>query len=99
FNSPFWPFVLASTSVGQEGLDFHTYSHAVVHWNLPPTPWILNNERDESTGTKAMLFGRTLPMNTQSMRLEKQSRTRGIGCSARPKRRVPRAIRSSTHIG
>jgi hypothetical protein len=35
FNSPFWPFVLASTSVGQEGLDFHPYCHAVVHWNLP----------------------------------------------------------------
>jgi hypothetical protein len=38
FNSPFWPFVLASTSVGQEGLDFHLYSHAVVHWNLPANP-------------------------------------------------------------
>lgn len=38
FNSPFWPFVLASTSVGQEGLDFHLYCHAVVHWNLPPNP-------------------------------------------------------------
>src|SRR5699024_10695039 len=38
FNSPFWPFVLASTSVGQEGLDFNTYSHAVVHWNLPSNP-------------------------------------------------------------
>jgi len=38
FNSPFWPFVLATTSVGQEGLDFHTYSHAVVHWNLPGNP-------------------------------------------------------------
>ena len=38
FNSPFRPFVLASTSVGQEGLDFHTYSHAVVHWNLPGNP-------------------------------------------------------------
>lgn len=38
FNSPFWPFVLASTSVGQEGLDFHWYCHAVVHWNLPPNP-------------------------------------------------------------
>ena len=25
FNSPFWPFVLATTSVGQEGLDFHLY--------------------------------------------------------------------------
>ncbi|MEN3284727.1 MAG: hypothetical protein V7607_5867 [Solirubrobacteraceae bacterium] len=38
FNSPFWPFVLASTSVGQEGLDFHHYCHAIVHWNLPPNP-------------------------------------------------------------
>lgn len=38
FNSPFAPFVLASTSVGQEGLDFHPYCHAVVHWNLPANP-------------------------------------------------------------
>jgi hypothetical protein len=38
FNSPFWPFVLITTSVGQEGLDFHTYCHAVVHWNLPANP-------------------------------------------------------------
>lgn len=38
FNSPFWPFVLATTSVGQEGLDFHHYCHAVVHWNLPANP-------------------------------------------------------------
>ena len=38
FNSPFWPFVLATTSVGQEGLDFHTYCHAIVHWNLPSNP-------------------------------------------------------------
>jgi hypothetical protein len=38
FNSPFRPFVLATTSVGQEGLDFHPYCHAVVHWNLPSNP-------------------------------------------------------------
>jgi len=38
FNSPFRPFILASTSVGQEGLDFHTWCHAVVHWNLPSNP-------------------------------------------------------------
>ncbi|MDF0591544.1 DEAD/DEAH box helicase [Candidatus Methanocrinis natronophilus] len=38
FNSPFWPFVLATTSIGQEGLDFHAYCHAVVHWNLPSNP-------------------------------------------------------------
>lgn len=38
FNSPFWPFVLVSTSVGQEGLDFHPWCHAVTHWNLPSNP-------------------------------------------------------------
>jgi len=38
FNSPFWPFVVASTSIGQEGLDFHWYCHAIVHWNLPANP-------------------------------------------------------------
>lgn len=38
FNSPFKPFVLISTSVGQEGLDFHTYCHRVWHWNLPHNP-------------------------------------------------------------
>lgn len=38
FNSPFMPFVLSSTSVGQEGLDFHWYCHAIVHWNVPSTP-------------------------------------------------------------
>ena len=38
FNSPFWPFVLASTSIGQEGVDFHWWCHAIVHWNLPANP-------------------------------------------------------------
>ena len=38
FNSPFWPMVLASTSVGQEGIDFHWWCHAVFHWNTPPNP-------------------------------------------------------------
>lgn len=35
FNSPFRPFVLATTSIGQEGLDFHLYCRKVMHWNLP----------------------------------------------------------------
>ena len=35
FNSPFKPFVLATTSIGQEGLDFHKYCRKIVHWNLP----------------------------------------------------------------
>lgn len=38
FNSPLRPFVLASTSVGQEGLDFHNYCRKIMHWNLPSNP-------------------------------------------------------------
>lgn len=38
FNSPFWPFVLVSTSVGQEGIDFHPWCHNLVHWNVPSNP-------------------------------------------------------------
>lgn len=38
FNSPFRPFVLTSTSIGQEGLDFHPWCHRLVHWNLPSNP-------------------------------------------------------------
>lgn len=38
FNSPFRPFILSTTSVGQEGLDFHWYSRQIMHWNLPSNP-------------------------------------------------------------
>ena len=38
FNSPFRPFVLATTSIGQEGLDFHPYCYRLYHWNLPGNP-------------------------------------------------------------
>lgn len=38
FNSPFWPFLLVTTSVGQEGLDFHLYCKDIYHWNLPSNP-------------------------------------------------------------
>lgn len=38
FNTPFWPYVLATTSVGQEGLDFHTWCDTLVHWDLCRNP-------------------------------------------------------------
>ena len=38
FNSPMRPFVLATTSIGQEGLDFHLYCRKIMHWNLPCNP-------------------------------------------------------------
>ena len=30
--------MLATTSVGQEGIDFHWWCHSIVHWNLPANP-------------------------------------------------------------
>ncbi len=38
FNSPFWPHVLATTSLGQEGLDFHVWCRHLLHWDLPHSP-------------------------------------------------------------
>ena len=38
FNSPLKPFILATTSIGQEGLDFHNYCRRIMHWNLPGNP-------------------------------------------------------------
>jgi hypothetical protein len=38
FNTPFWPMVLATTSVGQEGLDFHPWCKTVAHWDPAPGP-------------------------------------------------------------
>ena len=34
FNSPFWPNVLVTTSIGQEGLDLHPWCRALAHWDL-----------------------------------------------------------------
>lgn len=46
FSGPFWPFVLASTSVRQEGIDFTS----VIHWNVPGNP--VATSRSMSTGSR-----------------------------------------------
>ncbi|WP_141245296.1 hypothetical protein [Mesorhizobium sp. WSM4313] len=38
FNSPFWPHILTTTSIGQDGLDFHVWCDRVIHWDLPRDP-------------------------------------------------------------
>ena len=74
FNSPFWPFVLTTTSIGQEGLDFHLYCSNIIHWNLPPSPakleqregrinrfngyFIRNSIADADFGKRTHAFGR-----------------------------------------
>ena len=55
FNSPFRPFVLATTSIGQEGLDFHAYCRKVMHWNLPSNPIDLEQREGRVNRYKCLL--------------------------------------------
>jgi Domain of unknown function (DUF4268)/Helicase conserved C-terminal domain len=66
FNSPFRPFVLATTSVGQEGLDFHTWCHAVVHWNLPGNPVDLEQREGRVHRYKGHAVRRNVAVNQRS---------------------------------
>lgn len=60
FNSPFRPFVLSSTSIGQEGLDFHWYCSRVVHWNLPRNPIDIEQREGRVNRFKSLVVRRRL---------------------------------------
>ena len=60
FNSPFRPFVLASTSVGQEGLDFHWYCRKMIHWNLPSNPQNLEQREGRNNRYKCLSVRRNI---------------------------------------
>lgn len=60
FQSPFYPFVLASTSVGQEGLDFHWYCRRIVHWNLPSNPQDLEQREGRVNRYKCLAIRRNI---------------------------------------
>jgi hypothetical protein len=62
FNSPFRPFVLTTTSIGQEGLDFHQYCHRVVHWNLPSNPVDLEQREGRVHRYKGHVIRRNLAL-------------------------------------
>lgn len=65
FNSPFWPHVLATISVGQEGLDFHAWCAAVVHWDSPGNPVDLE-QREGRVDRYAGLSTRRVLANTSA---------------------------------
>ncbi|MBN1566820.1 MAG: hypothetical protein JXA73_03170 [Acidobacteria bacterium] len=60
FNSPFRPFVLATTSIGQEGLDFHQYCRKIVHWNLPSNPIDLEQREGRINRFKGLVIRQQL---------------------------------------
>lgn len=69
FQSPFYPFVLTSTSVGQEGLDFHWYCRKIMHWNLPTNPQDLEQREGRINRYKCLAIRRNLA------RLDPESRS------------------------
>ena len=68
FNSPFRPFVLATTSIGQEGLDFHFYCRRIVHWNLPGNPIDLEQREGRINRYKGLVIRQFLATKYRVMR-------------------------------
>lgn len=60
FNSPFRPFILSTTSIGQEGLDFHLYARKIVHWNLPSNPVDLEQREGRINRFKCLAIRRNI---------------------------------------
>lgn len=60
FNTPFWPHVLATTSIGQEGLDFHSWCRRIVHWDLPSNPVDLEQREGRISRYGGLLIRRPL---------------------------------------
>ena len=60
FNSPFRPFILSTTSIGQEGLDFHWYARKIVHWNLPSNPVDLEQREGRINRFKCLAIRKNL---------------------------------------
>lgn len=60
FNTPFWPHLLTTTSVGQEGLDFHNWCDQVVHWDLCSSPVDLEQREGRIQRFASLTIRRTL---------------------------------------
>ena len=72
FNSPFKPFILATTSIGKEGLDFHLYSHKIYHWNLPSNPVDLEQREGRIHRYKGHAIRRNVAQEFNISNLNKQ---------------------------
>jgi hypothetical protein len=72
FNSPFWPFMLNSTSIGQEGLDFHWYCRRIVHWSLPPNPIDLEQREGRINRYKSLVVRQRIA-ETYAQKFDKES--------------------------
>ncbi len=66
FNSPFWPKVLVTTSIGQEGLDLHPWCSALAHWDLATGPVALEQREGRITRFAGLSVRRAIAHRMQS---------------------------------
>lgn len=70
FNSPLKPFVLATTSIGQEGLDFHNYCRRIMHWNLSGNPIDLEQREGRINRFKCLAIRQNVAEKYGNIRFE-----------------------------
>ena len=66
FNSPFRPFILSTTSIGQEGLDFHWYCRKIMHWNVPSNPQDMEQREGRINRYKCLAIRRNIASKYQN---------------------------------
>lgn len=64
FNTPFWPNVLVTTSVGQEGLDFHPWCRSIAHWDPARGPVELEQREGRVDRYAGLAIRRALAVNS-----------------------------------
>ena len=99
FNSPFWPFILATTSIGQEGIDFHWWCHSIVHWNLPSNPVDFEQREGRVDRYKGHAIRKNVAAATGRRHWPQESLTPGTPCLKPPLRRTGVAWETSPPIG
>lgn len=77
FNTPFWPHVLATTSVGQEGLDFHSWCDRIAHWDLCSNPVDLEQREGRIQRYAGLAIRRALARQVGEQAL-RQARAEGV---------------------
>lgn len=66
FNSPFWPNVLVTTSIGQEGLDLHPWCNSLAHWDLANSPVALEQREGRITRFGSLSVRRAIARKLQT---------------------------------
>ena len=82
FNTPFWPHLLCTTSVGQEGLDFHQWCRSVVHWDLCPSPVDIEQREGRVDRFKSLAVRRALAEKLKAVAIERNPLWKSIEAHA-----------------